>query len=553
MSPQLRIYECSVRWPWRAAFAGLCAFAVAGPGAAQVLAQLEQTHKLTAADADAGDIFGQSVSIDGNLIVIGAQLDGDAGTQFGSAYVYRFDGSNWIEEAKLTASDGAPGDRLGVAVSVSGNVIVVGAAGDDDGEPSSGSAYVFRFDGTQWIEEAKLTASDPTFFGHFGEAISVCGDAALIGRHDRATGGAAYVYRFDPDTSKWIEEAKLTASDGAAWDMFGKAVSLSGDVAVIGAYLDDDACPENPDCNTGSAYVYRFSGTEWVEEAKLTARDADAEDFFGERGIAVHGGVIVVGSAGDDEGGNGSGSAYVFRFDGVAWNEEAKLTASDSAAWDEFGHSAAISENVIVIGARNGDAFAQEEPVVNSGAAYVYRFDGLDWIEETKLSAADPAIGDGLGRSISMSGNLVVIGAYHDDDACPENPSCDSGSAYVFAQSDPCADEDGDGRVTLCHIPPGNPDSAHTITVSAKAVPAHLAHGDHCGPCEEDDGLLLRAGESEVCSADINGDGAVGPFDLAIVLGAWGPCEGCPTDFNGDNVVDAFDLAQVLGAWGICR
>ena len=115
----------------------------------------------------------------------------------------------------------------------------------------------------------------------------------------------------------------------------------------------------------------------------------------------------------------------------------------------------------------------------------------------------------------------------------------------------PCAD-DGDGRVMICHIPPGNPDNARTITVSVNAVPAHLAHGDSCGPCEEDDDLLLRADESEVCSADVNGDGAVGPSDLAFVLGSWGPCVGCPADFDDDGDVDAFDLAQVLGAWGMC-
>ncbi len=496
MNRRLSFSQCSVDIMWRALSVTLFACTLAGPGAAQARGQWEQTHKLTPDDNDAGDIFGQSVSIDGNLMVIGAQLDDDAGTRSGSAYVYRLDGSNWIEEAKLAASDGAPEDSFGVAVSVSGNVIVVGAAGDDEEESSSGSAYVFRFDGTQWIEEAKLTASDPTWYGHFGESISVDGNAALIGAHGHTfsdnLNGAAYVYRFAPDTSEWIEEAKLTASDGAELDSFGKAVTLSGDVAVIGAYKDDDACPENPDCNSGSAYVYRFSGTEWIEEAKLTAPDAETEDFFGEHGIDMHSDVIVIGSAGDDDGGDGSGSAYVFRFDGVAWSEEAKLTASDAAAWDEFGHSAAISENVIVIGARNGDAFTQAEPVVNSGVAYVYRFDGLDWIEETKLCAADPEMGDGLGRSVSMSGNLVVIGAYHDDDACPESPTCDSGSAYVFAQS-------------------------------------------------------------ALCPADFDGDGNVGPFDLAFLLGFWGPNPGHPADLDGDGDVGPPDLAIVLGNWGPCK
>ncbi|MCH8053154.1 MAG: FG-GAP repeat protein, partial [Planctomycetes bacterium] len=104
MSPRLPLSQRSVGSLWRAVFVALFACTLTGPGAAQARGQWQQTYKLTAADADAGDIFGQSVSIDGNLIVIGAQLDEDAGTQSGSAYVYRLDGSNWIEEAKLTAS-----------------------------------------------------------------------------------------------------------------------------------------------------------------------------------------------------------------------------------------------------------------------------------------------------------------------------------------------------------------------------------------------------------------------------------------------------------------
>ena len=110
---------------------------------------------------------------------------------------------------------------------------------------------------------------------------------------------------------------------------------------------------------------------------------------------------------------------------------------------------------------------------------------------------------------------------------------------------------DSDGRVTICHVPAGNPDNARTILVSMRALPAHLAHGDSCGPCEEDDGLLLMARESEVCSADGNGDGVVNAADLALLLGTWGQTPD-PPGFDGDGDVDAFDLALVLGNWGPC-
>ena len=116
-----------------------------------------------------------------------------------------------------------------------------------------------------------------------------------------------------------------------------------------------------------------------------------------------------------------------------------------------------------------------------------------------------------------------------------------------------CIDDDGDGIVTICHIPPGNPDNAHTISVSVNALPAHLAHGDSCGPCEGDDGLLFMAGESEACFADVNGDGVVNAADLALLLGSWGPNPEPPAAFDNGGVIDAADLAVLLGSWGSCE
>ena len=134
---------------------------------------------------------------------------------------------------------------------------------------------------------------------------------------------------------------------------------------------------------------------------------------------------------------------------------------------------------------------------------------------------------------------------------CPEGEVCQEG--VCVPDSDPC--ECTDGRVTICHISPGHPEIAHTITIGCRALAAHLRHGDHCGPCEGD-GDLLKSGASaandDSCSGDLNGSGDIGTADLAELLGAWGPCEGCPADFNGDGVVNAADLAQVLGTWGAC-
>jgi len=135
-----------------------------------------------------------------------------------------------ISEAKLTAGDAAPGDFLGYSVSISGNVALVGAYGDDDGGTGSGSAYVFRYDGTTWIQEAKLTADDAAPVDQFGWSVSIFEDTALVGaRLDDDAGsnsGSAYVFKYNENTSTWIQEDKLTAIDAAPGDLFGVSVSI---------------------------------------------------------------------------------------------------------------------------------------------------------------------------------------------------------------------------------------------------------------------------------------------------------------------------------------
>jgi hypothetical protein len=319
--------------------------------------------KLLPHDGAPIDYFGASVCISGEIAVIGANDDDDQGSGSGSAYIFRRGDTSWTEEAKLTPADGAAGDHFGVSVSVSGDYVMVGSFWDDDHGAESGSVYVFRNEGGTWIEEAKLTAGDGSPQDYFGFSVSMSGDYAVVGAYrDDDNGiesGSAYVFRREGAT--WVEEAKLTAGDGAAIDFFGYSVSISGDYTILGAYHNDEH-----GANSGSAYVFRREGTSWTEEAKLTASDAEPEDFFG-HSVSISGDYAIVGAFHDDDAGSEAGSAYLFKHEGTGWIEVAKLTASDGEADDAFGLSVSISGDNAIAGALGGNdhGFA-------SGSAYVY-------------------------------------------------------------------------------------------------------------------------------------------------------------------------------------
>ena len=331
-----------------------------------------EEQKLAASDAEADDFFGYTVSASGDVILIGAPYaDCPGEPRCGVAYVFRFDGVSWVEEQKLTASDADDHDMFGWSVSVSGERAVVGAP--DDGCALGfvcGTAYVFRFNGSSWVEEQKLTASDEVQVGHivakFGVSVSVSGEAAIVGAHGiEVATGAAYVYRFDGGS--WLKEQKLTASDASSYDFFGFRVSLSGSTVAVGAPGYD--CSEGRDC--GAAYIFRFDGSSWVEEQKLTASDAKAEDVFGFP-VSVSGSTVIVGAVGHDctaDINDDCGAAYVYAFKGTSWVEQQQLVASDAGTGDTFGNSISVSDGAVVIGAPNHDSVEGSD----FGAAYVFR------------------------------------------------------------------------------------------------------------------------------------------------------------------------------------
>jgi Bacterial Ig domain/FG-GAP repeat len=343
-----------------------------------------QVAKLNAADGAAGDHFGWSASLGGDTIVVGAYLAYAGGNaNQGAAYIfYRDQGGPdaWGQVAKLTAADGAAGDHFGQSVSLSGDTVVVGADyADVGGNVDQGTAYVFyRDQGSPdaWGQVAKLTAADGATGDRLGWSVSLNGDTVVVGAPFADVGGnadqgAAYAfYRDQGGPDAWGQVAKLTAADGAYDDRFGVSAALSADTVVVGAHMAD----VGGNAGQGAAYVfYRDQGGPgaWGQVAKLTAADGTAGDRFGVSAV-VDGDAAVVGADFAQAGGNwGRGAAYAFyRNHGGpdAWHLAAKLTAADSAWADQFGWSVTASGGTVVDGA----PFAEVGGILRRGAAYVH-------------------------------------------------------------------------------------------------------------------------------------------------------------------------------------
>ena len=473
--------------------------------------------KLLASDGAANDQFGRSVSISdtpGNVVaIVGAQSDDDNGVDSGSAYVYSYDPilRVWVEEQKLTAFDGAAGDSFGRSVSISGDILVVGTPAGDGIVANSGAAYIYRHNGTTWLLEQKLLAFDGAFNDIFGGSVSINSDVVIVGSElDNENGthsGSAYIYRFNGTI--WIQEAKLLATDGAASDNFGESVSINGDVAFVGSDSSDGLVADS-----GSAYIYRFNGVNWIEEQKLFASDGALFDAFGGSvSISSDPGneLAIVGAYLHDDNGTSSGSAYIYRFNGVNWVEEAKLLASDGVADDFLGRSVSISGDIAIVG-----AFGDDDNGVDSGSAYVYSYNGANWVEVAKFLAPDGAADDQFGLSISLSDDVAIFGAFHDDDN-----GANSGSAHILTGlllSGLSGDCNSNGFNDL-----------HDLFVNKTSADCN------------DNGIPDECDITSGVSADVDVDGI--PDECLA---------SCPADNTGDGNVNVTDLLLLLAAWGAC-
>ena len=312
-------------------------------------------------------------------------------------------------------------DRFGGSVDIFGDYTIVGASLQDAEGADAGAAYVFWRTGTNsWDPGIKLTAHDAEAVDYFGSSVAISDDYAIVGAsHQDAEGadaGAAYVF-WRTGTNSWDPGIKLTAHDAEAVDYFGSSVAISDDYAIVGVSLQD---AEGADA--GAAYVFWRTGTNsWDSSTKLTAPDAQAGDRFG-YSVAISGDYVVVGTFGEDAGGNDAGAAYVFKRTGTnSWDSSTKLTAPDAQAGDRFGYSVAISGDYVVVGAHLEDAEGD-----GAGAAYVFRLTGANsWDTGAKLTTRDAKVGDNFGASVALSGDYIIVGA-------PAGGLFNAGAAYVF-------------------------------------------------------------------------------------------------------------------------
>ena len=395
-----------------------------------------QEAYLKASNTDAGDMFGKSVSVSGDTLAVGAygeasnatsangnQADNSA-SESGAVYVFRRSGSGWAQEAYLKASNTDADDIFGRSVSVSGDTLAVGAAGEasnattangnqvDNSAGFSGAVYVFRRSGSGWAQEAYLKASNPDEGDIFGGSLSVSGDTLAVGapeeasnatsangnQADNSAGFSGAVYVFRRSGGGWAQEAYLKASNTDAGDRFGWSVSVSGDTLAVGASGEASNATsangnqaDNSARDSGAVYVFRRSGSGWAQEAYLKASNAEALDNYFGFSVSVSGDTLAVGAYGEasnattadgnqaDNSATWSGAVYVFRRSGGGWAQEAYLKASNPDAFDRFGASVSVSGDTLAVGAPGEGSNATKangNPADNSarGSGAVYLF-----------------------------------------------------------------------------------------------------------------------------------------------------------------------------------
>lgn len=303
-------------------------------------------------DAKTNDFFGQSVDLSATHVIAGApNADNLVSEDIGKVYVYTYTNSAMTYQATLLASDGQPGDHFGFAVGIHGDLAIVGAPQNDvNGTNNMGSVYVYNRTGNTWSLSTTLTPADGQAEDQYGSFVGLWNDYIVVSTPFKTVNNIPYagkVYVYKKTGSGWILISQLLSPDPSPFEMFGYRVTIQDNYLLVGA----PHAGSTPDDGNGSLYVYALNNFIITPEATLTASDGKPSDAFGVSS-SFHNNVILVSAPFAPVGASAEqGKAYLFRKAGGVWKEEALLTSSTAEAKIRFGFSTALVSSTALIGA----------------------------------------------------------------------------------------------------------------------------------------------------------------------------------------------------------
>ncbi|MGH9854629.1 MAG: hypothetical protein ACREBD_32765, partial [Blastocatellia bacterium] len=291
---------------------------------------------------------------------------------------------------------------------------------------NAGSAYIFVRSGTVWTQQQWLRDGIAGTNFLFGAAVAISGDTAIIGAPGTYLGGKSsqgIVQVFVRSGGVWSYQGYLVANDGEAGDQFGSSVALNGDTALVGAHFDDIGTATGVSPDQGSAYLFTRSGTLWGARQKFTAQGGATREMFGQA-VALSGDKAFVSAPHAKIGANLSqGAVYIF---GCGYAAQQKSSGSDGKGGDNFGLAVAIDGDTAVVGASHDDVGMN----VDQGSAYVFTRNGATWTQSAQLFAPNGRANDLFGRAVAINGNTIVVAA-----PIATNNKSKQGAVYVFAGS----------------------------------------------------------------------------------------------------------------------
>lgn len=416
----------------------------------------------------------------------------------------------WYQEAYIKAPNPTAGDEFGSSLDLHEDTLIVGAPFEDSNQSTitngatasadnsmldSGAAYIYKRTGASWAPEAYLKAVNSTASDQYGFEVALSADTAVIGApYEDATQititngptadasniandtGAVYVYK--RSGTIWVQEAYIKAGNAEVNDLFGSQISIDQDTIVVGVPIDDSTSTTIINGTTshvyngstswpnyGSVFVYKRTGSNWVQEAYIKPGATDRYDNFGE-GVSLSGDILAVGSPSEDSNtrtiingtglatdnsGSGYGAVFIFKRSGVNWIQEAYLKASDASSSDAFGINLSLYQHRLAVASPNedsnqttitqGSAGLDDFSSSDSGAVYLYQRENGLWQQEAYLKASNADSSDMFGK-VSLHEDALAVGVLKEGalsnsitngaSASSDNSALSSGAVYTY-------------------------------------------------------------------------------------------------------------------------